>query len=128
MPALDIYTAIAASASLAGVILLVLRIVLSVERRLATLETKAEPFWEFVHQIVASSLQGIRPAGNPVSSERWQDLLSKLQYNTLSIAEARELNAAFLEEQAAAKKRNDVAVLIAIGLGLALLAVLLKEK
>jgi len=128
MPALDIYTAIAASASLAGVILLVLRIVLSVERRLATLETKVEPFWEFVRQIVASSLQGITPAGNPITSERWQHLLSKLHANTLSVDEARELNAAFLEEQAAAKKRNDVAVLIAIGLGLALLAVLLKEK
>lgn len=128
MPALDIYTAIAASASLAGVMLLVLRIVLSVERRLATLETKVEPYRDAFRQIVVSHLQGISPGGNPVSAERWQYLLSRFQNNILSLDEARELQAAFLEQQEQARRKNDSITLIAILLGLVLLAVLLKEK
>ena len=52
----------------------------------------------------------------------------KLQTNQLTVEEARELNSALVEQQAEAKKKNDAASLIAIALGLALLAGLVRER
>ena len=52
----------------------------------------------------------------------------KLRSNQLTAEEASELNTAFLEQQAEAKKKNDVTSLIALALGLALLAGLLRER
>lgn len=52
----------------------------------------------------------------------------KLQANSLSQAEAEELHNALLEQQEEAKKKNDLAVLLAIGLGLFLLSSFLKNR
>ncbi len=126
--ALIISEALVAVIAVLTLAILLLRGALSIERRVANLETKVEPFWEFVRQSVPVVLQGIKPAGNPISAERWQELLVKLQKDSLSSNEARELNAAFLEQQEEAKKKNDVALLIALGLGMALLTSMLKQK
>ncbi len=70
----------------------------------------------------------IRPTGNPTTPERWQELLEKLQYNTLTLSEAQELNAILLEQQEEARKHQDLAKLLAIGLGLFLLAQILRSS
>lgn len=53
---------------------------------------------------------------------RRHELLNKLSANSISRVEAVELNDILLQEKAAAEKKGDFAVLIAIILGLALLA------
>lgn len=100
----------------------------SLERRLTALETKMEPWWDALRQSVVPALLAIKPTGNPVTTERWRDLVMKLQANSLSRAEAEELHNALLEQQEEAKKKNDLAVLLAIGLGLLLLSSFLKDR
>jgi hypothetical protein len=100
---------------------------LSTENRITKLETKIDLFWEHMRQIVGSALSGIKPKGNPISPERWQYLINKLQMNTLGTAEAQELNAAMIEQQEEAQKKNDQSTLLILGLGLALLAILLSS-
>lgn len=119
---------VVAAAAVITLIFLLLRGVFSIEKRVANLETKIEPFWDALRQNVVPLLQGLTPPGNPITAERWDSLLIKLQSNRLTVDEAWELNAAFLEQQAAAKDKNDTTTLIAIGLGLALLAVLINQK
>ena len=126
--ALAISQAVVAVVAVVTLVVLLLRGALSLEKRVANLETKIEPFWEALRQSVVPLLQGLRPSGNPISQDRWDLLLLKLQANQLTVEEARELNAEFVEQQAAAKQKNDVASLIAIGLGIALLAGLLREN
>lgn len=53
---------------------------------------------------------------------RRDELLDKMRANSISRVEAVELNDMLLQEKAAAEKKGDFAVLIAIILGLALLA------
>ena len=109
-------------------IFLLLRGALSLEGRLSRLETQIEPFWDSLRNVVATALQSITPTGNPITPERWQYLVSQLQMNTLTASEADELNAAMLEQQEEAKQKKDQATLLIIGLGIALLAVLVGKK
>lgn len=126
--ALVITQGVVAAAAVITLIFLLLRGALSLEKRVTNLETKIEPFWEALRQSVVPLLQGLTPPGNPITAERWDSLLIKLQSNQLTVDEAWELNAAFLEQQTEAKNKNDTTALIAIGLGIALLAVLINQK
>jgi len=101
---------------------------LKTEHRITILETKVELFWDKVRYLVASGLATLEPKGNPISPERWQYLVNKLQANRLNGEESQELNNAMIEQQAEAKKKNDQSALLILGLGLALLAVLLSKK
>lgn len=109
-------------------IILLLRGAFNLERRLSSLETKVEPFWDSLRNMVATALLSITPSGNPITTERWQYLVSRLQMNILNFEEAQELNAVMLEQQEEAKQKKDQAVLLITGLGLALLAILLNKK
>ena len=96
------------------------------EKRLTRLETQIEPYWDALRKVVADLLStSVRPAGNPITPERWAFLLEKMKQNTLTLDEALELNNAMVEKQQEAIRDKDNAALIAIGLGLALLAVVL---
>jgi uncharacterized coiled-coil protein SlyX len=101
---------------------------IKLENRITRLETQIEPFWDAMRKAIGSALLGIPPKGNPVTPERWQYLANRLQLNALSTAEAEELNNAMIERQAEAQRNNDTAALLILGLGLALLAVLLAKK
>lgn len=101
---------------------------IKLENRITRLETQIEPFWDAMRKAIAPALMGITPKGNPVTPERWQYLVNQLQLNALSSAEAEELNNAMIERQAEARRNNDVAALLILGFGIALLAVLLAKK
>jgi hypothetical protein len=97
----------------------------SIERRLTTLETQMDPLWNALKTNVSDWLQGLNPPGNPITSERWQGLLQKFQDNTITPAEALELNDAMVEQQEEARRTDDRTSLLALGIGLALLSVVL---
>ena len=84
-----------------------------------------DPLWNALRTNVTAWLQGINPQGKPITPERWQELLQKFQNNTISQNEALELNNAMVEQQEEARKNNDRTTLLALGIGLALLAVIL---
>ena len=107
--------------------LVLLRGALTSERRITALETKIDLFWNAARGIVADALQGKAPQ-NPIDEPRWAYLLDQFRSNQLTPAEANELHNGFLEKERKAKEQNDLATLLVIGLGLALLAVLLGRK
>ena len=114
-----------ATASVLTLIILSIRGVFSIEKRLTKLETQVEPFWDGLRQLVAGALASYRPAENPMPSERWDYLVAKMRNNTLNLEEALELNNAMVEKQEEARRKNDNSTLIILGIGLALLAVVL---
>ena len=63
-----------------------------------------------------------------MTPERWQGLLQKFQDDTITSAEALELNNAMVEQQEEARRTNDRTALLALGIGLALLAVILLSN
>ena len=87
-----------------------------------------EPFWEGLRHLTVNALSGIKPPGNPITPERYRQLIARLNTNTLTHAEAQELNVALLELQQQAQANNDLAKLLAIGLGLLFLAAILKNE
>lgn len=101
---------------------------IKLENRITRLETQIEPFWDTARKAIGDALMGIIPKGNPITPERWQYLVNRLQLNALSSVEAEELNNAMIEQQAEARRNNDTAALLVLGLGIALLAVLLAKK
>lgn len=108
--------------------ILIIRGVLSVESRLTRLETQMEPYTEGLKGLVISALKGITPRGNPIDPSRYQYLLNRMNSNVLTQTEAQELNAALLELQQEASRSNDIAKLLLIGLGLLILAAILKNN
>ena len=72
--ALVITQGVIAAAAVITLIFLLLRGVFSIEKRVANLETKIEPFWEALRQSVAPLLQGLTSPENPISAERWDSL------------------------------------------------------
>ena len=119
---------IGAAVSLIMLSFLIARGVFTLEHRLTKLETKIDPFWEGLTKLVADGLaRAFAPKGNPIMPERWQYLTAKLQDNTLTIAEANELNTVLLEQQEVARQSDDLAKILLIGLGLLILASILKR-
>jgi hypothetical protein len=105
-----------------------MRGVLSVEKRLTKLETRMEPFTEGLKALAVDALRGIKPGGNPINPERYQYLLNQMNQNSLTQPEAQEFNTALLELQEEARRSNDLAKLLAIGLGLIILAAILSNR
>lgn len=64
----------------------------------------------------------------PPDESRRNRLLRKFEANTITKDEAIKLNEILAVEEKAAKERGDVAALVAIGLGIALLAALLARR
>lgn len=114
--------------SVITLIILLVRGVLSVESRLAKLETRMEPFTEGLNKLVVDALSRIVPGGNPIDPARYQYLLGRMNANALIPSEGQELNTALLELQQEARQANDLSKLLAIGLGLLILAALLQSK
>ena len=94
--------------------------------RLTRLETKVELFWDSIKPVISQALIGKAPQ-NPISEERWEYLLNRFSSNTLTQAEALELREGFTEREKKAKEEKDAVTLLALGLGIALLAVILNE-
>lgn len=113
--------------SILTLIIVIMRGALSVENRLTKLETRMEPFTEGLKALAIDALKGIKLSGNPVSPERYQYLLQRMNLNTLTQSEAQEFNTILLELQQEARQSNDLAKLLAVGLGLIILAALLKN-
>jgi len=109
-------------------IILAMRGVLSVENRLTKLETRMEPFTEGLKALAVHALRSIKPGSNPINPQRYQYLLNQMNLNALTQPEAQEFNTALLELQQEARLSNDLAKLLAIGLGLVILAAILKNK
>ena len=121
--------AVGTGVSVLMLILFVARGLFSIEKRLTTLETQIEPFWEGVRQTIAKGLiSGVSAPGNPMPQARWESLLQELNDGTLGTDDAFELNQAMLERQEEAVQQKDNAALITLGIGLALLAALFLKK
>ena len=121
--------AVGTGVSVLMLILFIARGLFSIEKRLTTLETQIEPFWEGVRQTIAKGLiVGVSAPGNPMPQDRWESLLQELNDGTLGTEDAFELNEAMLERQEEAVQQNDNAALITLGIGLALLAALFLKK
>ena len=121
--------AVGAVVSALTLAVLFMRGVFSIEHRLAVLETKIELFWDALRGTVADNFsQTFKAPGNPISQERWEYLLQKFKYNTLTQSEALELNNAFVEAQGEARQKSDNSSLLWLGLGLALIAGIMLSK
>ena len=116
-----------AAIALATLFLVVFRGALSAERRIKALETKVEPFWTAARSIVANTMQGQAPL-NRIAGERWEYLLNRLRSNQLTNDEAGELYAAFLVKDQEARTAKDATNLMIVGLGLALLKMVLDNQ
>ena len=107
--------------------LVMVRGALTSERRITALETKVDLFWNAARMMVADTLQGRGP-NNPINEDRWAYLLNKFRSNELTNTEADELHAAFLAREQQARIDKDMTTLLIVGLGLALLAILLSSQ
>ena len=107
--------------SLITLLILLFRGVFSLEHRLTRLETQMEPLWGVLQRSLGAMLRGNGPAGNPISQQRWEDLLKKFEDNTLSAPEARELKCAMEEKREEARKENDKPHLLVLTLAIEIL-------
>ncbi|MBT97835.1 MAG: hypothetical protein CL902_04320 [Dehalococcoidia bacterium] len=96
--------------------------------RLSRIETKVEEAVNGLKERISDLLVLVGAPGNPMSQERWEELLGQLRANTISEQDAVLLNEAMLERQEEAKNKNEGWALLAIAVGLALLAVYLNSK
>lgn len=119
---------IGTSVAVAGLLIILIRCLLSIEHRLTKLETKVEPLYNGLTQLGVNTLMGVKAPGNPITQERYEYLLGKMGANSLSQNESLELNAALLELRKEAKDSNDLAKLLAVGLGLLILDTIMKKK
>lgn len=110
-----------------GIITLVVGLfyfVFRIGSRVSNLERGQEAFESRIAQFMQEALRNLPLPDNPGEEmvSRRDELLAKLRANVISKSEAIELNDILLKEKKAAEDRRDVAALIAIVLGLALLA------
>lgn len=100
--------------------------------RIASLETKVEPFWELLRQNASTLVQAVskrksNPHSNPTnpsSEARRKALLDKLENRLLTSSEAKELRQMLQKELADARARGDAAAILVLLLLLGLLAAL----
>ena len=93
------------------------------DKRLTVLESAFNTLKPFMQQ----SLMGKAPK-NPMDESEWEYLLNRLVNNSLTQEEAIKLRSAFQEREEKAKQENDLMTLLALGLGLAFLAIILNKN
>ena len=98
-------------------------------RRISNLEKGQEAFQSSIAQDIQEAFKNVPVPENPGEEMalRRDGLLAKLRANEITRAEAVELNDILLKERQAAQQRGDTAALVAIILGLALLAAFLAR-
>lgn len=97
-----------------------------VKHRLSSLETKIEPFWKFVNESVPDTL--LKSKGNPEPLSRRDELLLKYRDGTILPHERDELRGLLEVEQEQAKKEGNLALLILLGLMIAVLIAAASQK
>jgi len=92
--------------------------------RVSNLERGQEAYNSRIAQSIQEALKNVPVPENPGEeiALRRDELLTKLRANQISRSEAIELNDILVKEKKAAEDRKDTATLVAIILGLALLA------
>ncbi len=118
---------VVALAAVVGLIYTHYKELAEVRERLARLDTKVEPFWTTIQQTIPDILKGLPAKGNPISKETRDLYLDKLKNGTITTPEARQLNEYLQEELRQAKERCDTSASLAIALGLAYLAAVLRD-
>ena len=103
---------------------------IGMSRRISSLERGQEAFQSKMAESIAEVMKSVPMPENPGEemAGRRDQLLAKLRANEITGAEAVELNDILLIDKQAAQQRGDAATLIAIILGLALLAAILERK
>lgn len=98
-------------------------------RRISNLETGQEAFQSKIAQDMQEAFKNVPVPKNPGEEMalRRDELLAKLRANEITRAEAVELNDILVREKGRAEDRGDTATLVAIILGLALLAAFLAR-
>lgn len=99
-------------------------------RRVSDLERGQEAFQSRITEFIQDLMKGAPPLHNPrleIASRR-DYLLAKLRANEISRTEAVELNDILIKEKEASQQRGDIATLIAVILGLALLSSILAKS
>jgi len=109
-----IATTVLAFAAIVGLVYSHVKELGEVKQRLSTVETKVEPFWEFVQKKIPDILT--RGKGNPEPLTRRDELLVKFKDGTILPHERDELLTFLEADQEKAKKERDTALLIALGL------------
>ncbi|MGD0353383.1 MAG: hypothetical protein ABSB38_07810 [Dehalococcoidia bacterium] len=114
-----ISSAVVAVAAIIGLVWSYFRELGDIKQRLTTLETKTEPFWKFVNESIPEML--IRGRGNPEPYTRRDELLLRYRDGTILPHERDELLRLLEAEREEVKKKNDIAMLILLGLLIAAL-------
>lgn len=98
--------------------------------RLSDLENRQQQLQSGIVQQIQEILSQVPPSSNPGLEvvRRRDELLYKMRANTIARAEAMELNDILIRERNEARERGDTATLVAVILGLALLAAILAGK
>ena len=109
-----ISTAVLALVAILGLVYSHIKELGEVRQKLSQLETKVEPFWAFVKQVIPDIL--IKGKSNPEPFSRRDELLIKFKNETILPHERDELLATLEVEREQAKKERDTALLIALGL------------
>lgn len=103
---------------------------LRINQKVNDLEKGYLAFQSRITEYLQNVIRGLPKTDNPghdLASKR-EVLLAKLRTNEISRTEAMELNDILVKEKEAAEKRGDTVALIAIILGLALLAAVLAKS
>lgn len=96
-----------------------------VKQKISQLETKIEPFWEFVTKSIPEML--IKTSGNPEPFTRRDELLLKYRDGAILPHEIDELLKYLEVEREQAKAQRDTALMIALGLLIVALIALSKK-
>ena len=109
-----ISSAVVAVVAVAGLIYSHVKELGEVKNRVAQLETKIEPFWEFVTKSIPDML--IQTKGNPEPITRRDELLLKYRNGIILPHERDELLAILEREREQARRESNTALLVALGL------------
>ena len=121
-----ISSAVVALAAIVGLVWTLVKELSEVKHRLTALETKIEPFGKFVNESIPEML--IKGKGNPQPLTRRDELLLRYRDGTILPHERGELLGLLEAEREEAKKKNDIAILILLGLFIAALIAASKSK
>ena len=115
-----ISTAILALVAILGLVYSHIKELGEVRQKLSQLETKVEPFWAFVNQVIPDML--MKGKGNPEPLTKRDELLTRFRDGVILPHEKDELLRILETEREQAKKERDTALLILLGLLIVALA------